>query len=248
MANFPPLKNYVLYCLDKLIDSSAIQGPFLDVGCGIGDVSVHLAKKGFTGTALDISEQAFEAAKKNLQSFDDVTVENASLFEMEGTFKVVLAMDVIEHIENDSDAIKKIASLLDHQGYLVLSVPTNPKEWRWDDDFYGHVRRYSKEELGEKLHACGFEIVDILDFTFPVFWLIRRMYTWIKKAPKVTDDDIVNRTKESSMVNSWDIPLVSGLLSGETFVWRLIYKLQYSCFRRMLDRGHEAILLAKKTK
>lgn len=247
MANFPPLKNYILYCLDKLIDSYNIQGPFLDVGCGIGDVSVHLAKKGFTGTALDMSEQAFEAAKKNLSAFNAVSVENMSLFEMEGSFKTVLAMDVIEHIENDIDALKKSASLLNDQGHLVLSVPTNPKEWRWDDDFYGHVRRYSKEELNEKLLSCGFEVIDILDFTFPSFWLMRRMYTRIKKPPKNTHDDASNRTKESSLVNSWDIPLISGILSGDNFIWRLIYKIQYSCFRKMIGNGHEAIILAKKT-
>lgn len=247
MANFPPLKNYILYCLDKIIDSYGIEAPFLDVGCGVGDVSVHLAKKGFSGIALDMSDQAFKAAKNNLQQFNDVTVENMSLFEMEGSFKTLLAMDVIEHIENDTDAFNKIASLIEPQGHLILSVPTNPREWRWDDDFYGHVRRYDKKQLSDKLISCGFEVVEVLDFTFPVFWMMRRMYTRIKKTPEITHDDALDRTKESSLVNSWDIPLISGLLSGDNFIWRSIYKIQYSCFRRKINRGHEAIFVARKT-
>lgn len=246
MANFPPLKNYIIYCLDRLIDSYDIQGPFLDVGCGIGDISAHLARKGWAGMALDVSEQALKVAEDNLKPFHDVKTAEMSLFELEGAFKTILAMDVIEHLDNDTEALTKLVTLLDDQGHLVLSVPTNPKEWRWDDDFYGHVRRYSHAELTKRLHSCGFTVVEMWDFTFPVFWLMRRIYTRLKKPAKTTHDDAANRTKDSSLTNSWDIPLLSRALSGDSFVWQLTFRLQHSCFRGCLNNGHEAIVLARK--
>jgi len=51
--------------------------------------------------------------------------------------------DVLEHIKNDQQVLRKLSSLLVKGGFLVMAVPSNPDEWSWDDDFYGHFRRYN---------------------------------------------------------------------------------------------------------
>ena len=67
MANFPPLKNYMFYCLDRLLSQYDISPPFLDVGCGVGEISRYVAAKGWHGKAIDFSNIAIEKARDHFQ-------------------------------------------------------------------------------------------------------------------------------------------------------------------------------------
>ena len=154
--------------------------------------------------------------------------------------------DVIEHIEDDVTAFKKVGTLLTPGGYLCIAVPSNQIEWRWDDDFYGHYRRYSLEEARRKGLESGLELVEAWDFTYPVFWLMRRLYTRVKSAPAQPEDSKDSRTQASSTVNAWDVPLLSALLNASTFLWMPIYWLQFHVFRRQVRRGHEMFVLYRK--
>jgi SAM-dependent methyltransferase len=245
MANFPPLKRYILYCLDRLIDGYDLADPFLDVGCGIGDVALHLSRRGWRGKAIDRSEQAVQRARQVLQNTGTIEVEHHSLETEQGCYSTVIAMDVLEHIPDDVSALNEIHRVLIPGGYLILGVPSNPREWRWDDEFYGHCRRYSRKDLDEKLAQNGFESVVYWDFTYPVFWLMRRLYTrW--KRPIPFDPDAQSRTQASSMQSAWESGRVSMLLGRDLFLWRWIYGLQFHCFRNSIHRGHEMLALARK--
>jgi len=247
MANFLPLKNYIIYCLDEFIERFKLSPPFLDVGCGIADISRHLAQKGWQGKAIDLSDSAIKEAQNNLAEFKEVKLDNKSLFQEEGNFNTVLLMDVLEHLEDDEAALKKIASIISPKGHLILCLPSNPKEWRWDDDFYGHYRRYSISDITQRLNHAGFKPVAIWDFTYPFFWLLRRIYTRIKKPPVGSNADKLARTIKSSSVNAWQIPLLSAFLSRNFIFWKLLYKIQFRYFRNNAERGHEMIVLAQRT-
>ena len=155
MANFIPLKNYMFYCLEQMIRRYNLQAPFLDVGCGIGDLSCYLAAKSWHGKSIDFSELAIQKAQKNLRNFPLVTVAKKSLFDETEKFNTILMWDILEHLEQDEIALAKISSLLLEKGYLLLAIPSNPDEWRWDDDFYGHYRRYTVQDISEKLIKAG---------------------------------------------------------------------------------------------
>lgn len=248
MANFPPLKNYILYCLDRLIDEYGLSSPFLDVGCGIADISRHLALKGWHGKAIDFSDIAIEKAKKNLAPFKFIELEKKPLFQETGIFKTIFLMDVLEHIKDDNTALDKIYSLLFADGHLVLTIPSNPKEWRWDDEFYGHYRRYTLKEVKRKLIDARFEPILFWDFTYPIFWVMRRLYTGLKSPfVKIEKDKLVSSTTSSS-INAWDIPLCSIFLSYRFILWNFIYKIQFIYFKDKVENGHEMIVLAKKSR
>ncbi len=246
MANFLPLKNYMFYCLEKCIRMEKLEGPFLDIGCGIGDISLYLAKKGWTGTAIDYSDIAIERTKKNLAAYPNIDVKKTALEEMTGQYKTALMWDVLEHIEHDEAALKKISTLLAPGGKILIAVPSNPREWRWDDQFYGHFRRYTVADMTRKMTNAGLKPIFFWDFTFPIFWIMRRAYTVVKSAPKVDEADKEGRTKESATVNAWDIPVLSKILNGITPIWRLIYWIQFYAFRRAVNAGHEFFVLAEK--
>lgn len=246
MANFIPLKNYMFYSLDQFIERYGLRAPFLDVGCGVGDLSVYLAQKGWQGKAIDDSLVAISRARDNLKLFPKVAVENKSLFDETGEFQTILIWDVIEHIKDDELALARLASLLAPGGHLLIAVPSNPREWRWDDDFYGHYRRYSKQDMENKLKKVGLPPVAFWDFTYPLFWIMRRLYTFLKKPSISVDGQKEDKTSVSATVNAWDIPVISGLINKTNFIWRLVYNLQFRFFRDKVEQGHEMFVLAQK--
>ena len=250
MANFLPLKQHMFYCLDRFIEQYGLHGPFLEVGCGRGDVSAYLARKGWQGVAIDFSEAAVGEARTRLEAFPQIIVRQQALEDIVGAFDCIVMWDVLEHIEDDCGALRHIERLMLPGGQLLLAVPSNPREWRWDDDFYGHFRRYTVEELTAKLTEAGLPPQVFWDFTFPLFWLMRRMYTRIKSPPPEALDHALARkqslTESSATRNAWELPLVSGLLDRTAFLWHPIHRLQFRFFRNATGRGHEVFVLARK--
>jgi len=245
MANFVPLKNYMLYCLDRFIEQYGLVGPFLEIGCGRGDVSAHLARRGWQGMAIDFSDTAIREARASLAQYPGVTVREQALSDVTGTFNTILLWDVLEHIEDDAGALRTIERLLSPDGRLLIAVPSNPREWRWDDDFYGHHRRYTVDDLSRRLSAVGLAPEAFWDFTYPVFWAMRRAYTRLKRAaPLAADKEAL--TKASAMRNAWDLPLLSRVLDRTGALWSPIYWLQFTLFRNATAKGHEFFALARK--
>jgi len=245
MANFIPLKNYMFFCLDRMIGEFDIKPPFLDAGCGVGDVSHFLARKGWNGKAIDTSAVSIERAKNILAPFHNVTVEQESVSDENGAFNSIFLWDVLEHIEDDRATLNKLSSLLLPNGHLVVAVPSNPREWRWDDDFYGHIRRYSQKEITEKISHAGMEVVACMDFTYPLFWALRRMYTFLKRRPAMSEDKEMN-TMTSATKNAWEIPFISKKLNSASGAWRHVYMWQFSRFRNKVANGHEMFVVALK--
>lgn len=130
----------------------------LDVGCGSGGNKAILGKFGRV-TGLDISEDALRLAKK--YGFAHlVKADINALSDQCGPFDLISSLDVFEHIENDTGAIKKIFSLLKKGGFLVVTVPAHPWLWSRHDEAMRHQRRYCRNEILTKLKNAGFEILE----------------------------------------------------------------------------------------
>jgi len=246
MANFVPLKNYMLYCLDRFIEQYGLDGPFLEIGCGRGEVSAHLARRDWRGVAIDFSDSAIREARANLAPYPGVVVRKQELVDVAGTFNTIVLWDVLEHIEDDAGALRAIERLLNPGGRLLIAVPSNPREWRWDDDFYGHYRRYTVDDLSRRLSGAGLAPQAFWDFTYPVFWAMRRVYTRLKRAAPLSADKDAS-TKASATRNAWDVPFLSRMLDRTGALWLPIYWLQFRMFRNATARGHEFFALATKS-
>jgi len=70
----------------------------------------------------------------------------------------VLCLNVLEHVERDDVALRGLHDLLEPGGRLVLLVPALPALYGSLDRALDHHRRYSRNELLQKLRAAGFEV------------------------------------------------------------------------------------------
>lgn len=244
MANFTPWKKYMLLLVDEMIAEHNLTGPFLDVGCGNGDVALYFAQKGWHGMAIDPSSTAIQQAHLTLAQYTNlVTVGQQNLSTINQTFNTIFAFDVIEHIDNDREFIRAIRGKIDHKGALIISVPIKPKEWRWDDNFYGHVRRYELNELFKILREAQLEVVESWDCTFPFFWLMRRVYTKLFPKKYLAHEDKTNLTMQSASQSAWDQSLVINYIVEHVIWWRPLFFIQH-LFRKS-TYGCERLLLIK---
>lgn len=70
-------------------------------------------------------------------------------------FDVVLAMDVLEHLDDDLAGLQQAVRLLRPGGYLLITVPAFPFLWGGQDVVSQHRRRYTKATLRELLNRAG---------------------------------------------------------------------------------------------
>ncbi len=81
-----------------------------------------------------------------------------------GAFELVVALDVIEHVEDDEAALAELSRVTCCGGTVLLSAPLHPDRWSAFDDLVGHQRRYEPQHLVELLaqhhlaieHSTGF--------------------------------------------------------------------------------------------
>lgn len=163
------LRNFLA---DRLVYGGKARKKFLEIGCGSGSFSVEMGKKGFFGKGIDLSEEAVEWSRdlaKHETVGDRITFECVNFFDLqeEGNYDYVFCFEVLEHIENDVEALKKIHDLLKKNGYLIFTVPAHMKKWCIMDKLAGHIRRYEKEEVFNKLNKAGFSEFRVLSYGIP---------------------------------------------------------------------------------
>jgi SAM-dependent methyltransferase len=76
----------------------------------------------------------------------------------DGTFDLLCALDIIEHVDDDQRAMAELARVATIGATLLLSTPLHPDMWTPFDDFVGHRRRYEPKQIQALLQHHGFTI------------------------------------------------------------------------------------------
>ena len=130
-------------------------GVFLDVGGGNGVVSKALQDKGSQIVLVEPDPSGCRnAAKRGVRNIFSGTLGDLPLRE-EAEISSIGAFDVIEHIEDDFEALEEIYSVLSDDGHLFLRC-RHPL-WSDEDVHAGHFRRYTKRSLTDLVQRAGFE-------------------------------------------------------------------------------------------
>jgi SAM-dependent methyltransferase len=73
------------------------------------------------------------------------------------SFASATSAETLEHIPNHEDAVAELARVLNPGAWLVGTVPAGPRQWSDWDEWAGHLRRYSAEQMKELLAGAGLE-------------------------------------------------------------------------------------------
>jgi ubiquinone/menaquinone biosynthesis C-methylase UbiE len=149
----------------------------LDLGCGTGRHAFAAWKAGGSVVALDASLEGLPdvlGMTAAMQEAGDLTVVDGGVIAAnacalpfaDGSFDVIVASEIFEHVIDDAAAMLECARVLRRDGVLALSVPrTFPEAVNWllSRDYHnnpgGHVRIYRRRELLRRLGSAG--LVDV---------------------------------------------------------------------------------------
>jgi SAM-dependent methyltransferase len=134
-------------------------GTALDVGAAGGGNSRVLRAAGWQVAALEYGEEGARVCAE--RSLPVLRGDATKLPLAGGSLDLVVAYDVLEHIEDDAAAAKGVFELLRPGGTFLVAVPCDMKLWSAHDVAVDHVRRYERAELLQLLTGAGFEIEDV---------------------------------------------------------------------------------------
>lgn len=142
--------HYWTHCRNRILKRTLSQfvnrdDQVLEIGCGRGIVVDFLHKEGFNIAGCDLAE--FQVS----QPLSNIVWPGTDFRQLPGaiirTTKVVLLLDVIEHLEDPEDFLKSVAETFPSLKTILITVPACPEIWSDYDVFNGHYRRYSLKTL-----------------------------------------------------------------------------------------------------
>ena len=129
------------------------KGRILEIGSGIGNISQFFIRDDANIVLSDIRDQYCAYLGKNYSSQEVVQMdlvhpnfdqEYASLID---SFDTVFALNVVEHIEDDTLAMTNVKKLLRKEGNCVILVPAFQFLYNSFDKELYHFRRYTRSSL-----------------------------------------------------------------------------------------------------
>ncbi|HEX3528546.1 MAG TPA: methyltransferase domain-containing protein [Thermoanaerobaculia bacterium] len=153
------------------------RGRLLEIGPGAGALLADFAGLGFTCDAVESSADAFRLASR-LNTSPAVHLRSDPDPAWAETFDVLVACEVLEHIEDDRAALAQWRAWLRPGGHLILSVPAHARRWSATDVWAGHFRRYEKAALRQLLETSGFAVEELECYGFPLSNLVEPFRAW----------------------------------------------------------------------
>ncbi len=182
----------VMRMLSRHLPAGSLKG--LDVGCGTGRTLMALARFGEI-TGCDIAEPALAFCRS--RGLANVVLQprpDRLPFE-ESRFDFLTALDVVEHVENDAGMLSDMLRVLHPGGLALITAPAHPSLWSVHDDSLHHKRRYTREDLSEKVRAAGFEVLRITHMNallLPLIVPVRKLRDLLKRGQPPTSDFNLN--------------------------------------------------------
>jgi SAM-dependent methyltransferase len=178
---FQGRKEIVLQLLDRYTRLGKDHLSVLDVGCGTG-LMLDALRRHARPVGVDFSDLAMKyCAQRGIERLVCARVE--ALPFGDGSFDLLLALDLLEHLDDDAALMREMWRLLRPGGYLLISVPAYEFLWSNHDEALHHRRRYSRATLRQLIRAMDFEVVrftSAITVLFPPIVLFRLLQRLLK--------------------------------------------------------------------
>ena len=147
------LYNYIVRqeAVHKALEMESVER-VLEVGSGISPMLTNMNKVVYS----DLSLTAMQQLKNTYGNGWYVVADSTRLPFRRGVFSHAICSEVLEHIKDDTAAIREMSRVLDPSGKLILTFPHAKYYFAIDDRLVNHHRRYNLEEIRKKLNAGGF--------------------------------------------------------------------------------------------
>lgn len=140
--------------ISKYLNSEHEVIKILDLGCGSGLFVEELAKAGYDSHGLDISSESVRFGE--LKGIKNIGVMDSHKINfVDKTFDVVLTLDFMQHLEDETWVLKEIYRVLKPGGIVVNTIPAYMWMWGIQDIAAHHYRRYTMKNFLKKINGSG---------------------------------------------------------------------------------------------
>ncbi|OHB69704.1 MAG: hypothetical protein A2W23_10265 [Planctomycetes bacterium RBG_16_43_13] len=203
---------------------------FFEIGCGTGTFlrTISSSDSSLVLLGSEIYLRGLRSAILQCPNVEFIQLD-ATAIPFESEFDAIGSFDVIEHIDDDIAVLRGIQQALKPGGRLILTVPQHQFMWGNLDEFLHHRRRYSREDLLNKIESAGMQVNYVTSFVFMLFPLMlvsRLIYRKRKEQATVAEfnqqvrfNPIINRIfdwimriDEAMIARRWSLPWGGTLL------------------------------------
>jgi SAM-dependent methyltransferase len=142
----------------------------LEIGAGIGNLTRALVPRRQCYVAADIDSEHIARLQTRFQHRPNLRVCYCDLsdprdFEgFQGQMDSIVCLNVLEHVKDDMQSLRNMHAALVPGGRAIVLVPHGQEIFGTLDEVLGHYRRYSHQELRDKMEQVGFRVERILEF------------------------------------------------------------------------------------
>lgn len=137
-----------------------------EVGAGIGNMSALIAESGPEQLVLTDLDPAYrEILRSRFAGAPNAAIEHLVLPDYSAAYRfqryqldTVVALNVLEHISDDVEALRSIAGMLQPGGRAIVLVPAFQQLFGTLDRELGHARRYTRQSLTRRMNQAGFRV------------------------------------------------------------------------------------------
>lgn len=166
---FVARRSIIKRVIDKLTLPESAE--IFEAGCGTGGNLAMLADRGRV-YAMELDETArLFASNLKLAEVQSGSLPNDIPFP-DRQFDLIVLLDVLEHIEEDSESLQALAKKLKPSGWLLITVPAYAWMWSKQDVILHHKRRYILSNLHELVVSAGYKVDFVSYFNFFLFPVI----------------------------------------------------------------------------
>jgi SAM-dependent methyltransferase len=136
------------------------------------------------------------------------------------TFDLICALDILEHVDDDSRALQECYRTCKPGGLMLITVPAFRFLWGRQDEISRHRRRYVASDVRQRVAEAGFSIRRLTYFNtllFPIIAGLRLFRRWRGPRPGETLRSDFSMT-QPGLVND----LLAAIFAGESLLLRYL--------------------------
>jgi len=204
------------------------KGPLriLNVGCGTGGTVPLLERLGQVCN-IDVSEDAIAIMKQ--AGYEAFQVDGVDLPYPDGSYDLVVACDVLEHIDDDASALREWRRVLRDGGGILLTVPAYQWLWSGHDVNLHHVRRHTAGSIRRLAKTAR-------------LGLIKDSYAFLSSLPIVIGVRVLHKIRRTTSGSHVEVPA----LVNSTFI-RLLRMEAFLLGHVRLPAGSSVVALLEKS-